>query len=77
MRDLPDDDTWISDRRRAIGQRVRRERLSQNLTQDQVWLAAGIDRRTLQRVEAGKDATLSTLLRIAYVLEVPLTDLVR
>lgn len=76
MRDLPDDDSWIFDRRRAIGQRIRGERLRQNLTQDQVWLAAGIDRRTLQRIEGGKDATLSTLLRIAHVLGVPLAELV-
>jgi hypothetical protein len=28
VRDLPDDDTWLTDRRRAIGDRVRAERQS-------------------------------------------------
>ena len=72
MRDLPDDDEWIAARRRAIGDRVRAERLRQNLTQDAVYLAAGISRYTLQRVEAGAEMKLSTLLRIAHVLDVPL-----
>ncbi|MER7738908.1 helix-turn-helix transcriptional regulator [Streptomyces sp. NPDC096538] len=75
MRDLPDDETWIADRRRAIGARIREERIRQNLTQDQVWQAARIDRRTLQYVEAGQEVKLSTLLRIAHVLDVPLPDL--
>ncbi|MER6821673.1 helix-turn-helix domain-containing protein [Streptomyces griseoincarnatus] len=75
MRDLPDDESWITDRRRAIGARIREERIRQNLTQDQVWQAARIDRRTLQYVEAGQEVKLSTLLRIAWVLELPLAEL--
>jgi len=77
VRDLPDDDAWIHERCGAIGNRVRAERRLKNLTQDQVWQAARIDRRTLQAVEAGQNVTLSTLLRIAWVLEIPLADLVR
>ncbi|MFJ5915051.1 helix-turn-helix domain-containing protein [Streptomyces ardesiacus] len=77
MRVLPDDDDWIPERRRAIGDRVRSERRRQGLTQDQVWQAARLDRRTVQNVEAGREMKLSTLLRIAYVLDVPLADLVR
>ena len=77
MRDLPEDDDWLIERRRAVGQRVRAERLHQNLTQDQVWLAAGIDRRTLQNVEAGQEMRLGTLMRIAWVLEVPLAEFVQ
>ncbi|WP_318203040.1 helix-turn-helix transcriptional regulator [Streptomyces sp. SCL15-4] len=76
MRDLPTDDGWIIDRRRHIGGRIRAERLRQSLTQDEVYLAAGISRWTLQRVEAGEDVQLSTLLRIACVLDIPLRDLV-
>jgi transcriptional regulator with XRE-family HTH domain len=76
VRDLPADDSWIADRRRAVGAAVRAERLRQHLTQDDVWLASGLSRWTVQRVEAGEDATLSTLLRIAHVLGVPLRDLV-
>ncbi|MFF7837526.1 helix-turn-helix domain-containing protein [Streptomyces ossamyceticus] len=77
MRDLPDDDTWIHDRRRAIGDRVRAERERQELTQEQVILAARIDRVTIWRVETGQEMKLSTLLKIARVLDVPLADLVR
>jgi transcriptional regulator with XRE-family HTH domain len=77
VQDLPDDDTWIPEHRRAIGERVRTERRRQNLTQDQVWLAARINRGTLQRVEAGEESQISTLLRIARVLEVPLATLVQ
>ncbi|ELP61770.1 helix-turn-helix transcriptional regulator [Streptomyces turgidiscabies] len=77
MQDAPDDDTWITDRRRAIGAQVRAERERQNLTQEQVILAARLDRVTLWRVESGEEYKLSTLLRIAHVLEIPLADLVR
>lgn len=76
MRDLPEDDNWITDRRRAVGAAIRAERLRQKLTQDDVWMAARISRWTVQRVESGEEATLSTLLRIARVLDVPLRDLV-
>jgi DNA-binding XRE family transcriptional regulator len=77
VRDLPDDEQWIRDRRRAIGARIREERERQGYTQDSMYLAARISRWTYQRVEAGEEVTLGTLLRIAWVLEVPLSDLVR
>jgi transcriptional regulator with XRE-family HTH domain len=76
VRDLPDDDAWILARRRAIGARFRDERRRQGLTQDDVWIAAHLTRWTVQRVEAGEEAKLSTLLRIAAVLDVPLAVLV-
>ncbi|MEU7383996.1 helix-turn-helix transcriptional regulator [Streptomyces sp. NPDC042207] len=79
MRALPDDndDSWLSEVHQAIGDRVRTERLRQNLTQDEVWQAAHIDRRTLQHVEAGRDVKVSTLARIARVLDVPLSSLMQ
>jgi transcriptional regulator with XRE-family HTH domain len=77
MRDLPDDDSWLTERRRAIGERVRAERLRQNLTQDQVWMTARLTRWTYQRLEYGEEVQLSTLLRIAWVLDVPVADLTR
>lgn len=77
VQDLPADDTWISDQRRAIGDRIRAERRRQRLTQDDVWMAARIARWTYQRVERGEEVELGTLLRIARVLGVPLADLVR
>lgn len=76
MRDLPDnDDIWLTGRRAAIGEHLRQVRHHRNLTQDQVWQAARVDRRTLQYVESGAEVKLSTLLRIAWVLEVSLGDL--
>ncbi|MFB7112306.1 helix-turn-helix domain-containing protein [Streptomyces sp. NPDC056291] len=72
-----DDDSWLSEVHQTIGDRVRSERLRQNLTQDAVWQAARIDRRTLQHVEAGRDVKLSTLARVARVLGVPLADLMQ
>lgn len=77
VQELPDDDTWIDDHRRAIGDRVRAERERQRLTQEQVILAGRIDRVTLWRVETGQEVVLSTLLKVARVLDVPLADLVR
>lgn len=77
-RDLPHDDDWIRARQQLIGQRIQTERIRQNLIQEAVFLAAGLDRRTLQAIEAGTaNPTLHTLLRLAYVLDVPLADLVR
>ncbi|MFM9811585.1 helix-turn-helix domain-containing protein [Streptomyces scabiei] len=77
MQELPDDDSWIADHRRVIGDRVRAERLHQNLTQEKLYLAARVDRVTLQRVEAGEDVRLSTLLKIARALGMSLAELVR
>ncbi len=54
------------------------ERIRQNLTQENLYLAARVDRRTLQALEAGSgNPTFATLHRIAYVLDVPLSDLVQ
>lgn len=78
MPHLPDDDTWLLDERRSIGDRIRVRRLRQNLTQEQVFLAARIARSTYQDIEAGaSDARITTLLRIAHVLGVHVTDLLR
>lgn len=73
MQDLPREDNWTSEQRRAIGARIREERVRQNLTQDQVWLAAGINRWTYQRAEYGDEVQLSTLLRILRVLDITVT----
>ncbi|MBP5890660.1 helix-turn-helix transcriptional regulator [Streptomyces sp. LBUM 1483] len=77
MREMPDDDSWMLEDRRAIGKRIRAERLRQRVSQEQLILAAGLDRVTIWRVESGRDMALSTLQRIAHVLDVPLSDLVR
>lgn len=72
---LPDDDSWIPEQLRTIGDRLRAERERQKLTQETVMLAARIDRVTLWRLETGQETKLSTLLRVARVLDVPLGDL--
>ncbi|GHA28531.1 hypothetical protein GCM10010372_30370 [Streptomyces tauricus] len=78
MRELPEDDGWLRSRQRQIGQRVQAARQQQNLTQDALYLATGLDRRTVQTLEAGTgNPTMATLLRISYVLDVPLADLVK
>jgi transcriptional regulator with XRE-family HTH domain len=75
---LPDDDEWLARERRAIGDRIRVTRLHQNRTQESVFLAAELSRSTYQAVESGTaDARVSTLLKIARVLGVHVTDLLR
>lgn len=77
-RELPEDDDWIRARQRVIGERLQTERVRQGLTQEAVYLAADVHRGTLQALEAGRgNPTVETLLRLAYVLDVPLSDLVR
>lgn len=76
MPTLPDDDDWLLQERRAIGDRIRVTRLRQNRTQENVFLAAGLARSSYQEVEAGTaDAKISTLLKIAHVLGVQVSDL--
>lgn len=78
MPTLPADDEWIARERRAIGDRIRVTRLHQNRTQESVFLAAGVSRSAYQAVEAGSaDARVSTLLRIAHVLGVHISALLR
>ncbi|WP_435279372.1 helix-turn-helix domain-containing protein [Streptomyces sp. 1222.5] len=73
-----DDDEWLTERSRVIGDRIRTERNRLGYTQERLFLGAGISRDVLQRIEAGgHNPTLHTLLRIARVLDVPLADLVR
>lgn len=78
MPHLPDDDAWLLERRRAIGDRIRVERHRQNRTQESVFLAARVARKTFQDIEAGNvDARITTLLRIAHVLGVHAADLLQ
>lgn len=78
MPQLPDDDGWLRDRRRAIGDRIRIERIRQDRTQEDVFLTARMGRKTYQDVEGGLvDARISTLLRIAHSLGVHVSDLLK
>lgn len=72
---LPD---WVPTRRQAIGGAIRVERKRQKLTQERLGELAGLDRKTINRVEQAHHATsIDYLLVIADALHVPLADLVR
>ncbi|MFS4103721.1 helix-turn-helix transcriptional regulator [Streptomyces sp. SID8499] len=78
MPTLPDDDDWLLQERRAIGDRIRVIRIRENRTQESVFLAARVARSAYQEIEAGiADARVGTLMRIARVLGVHVTDLLR
>lgn len=69
-------DQWIRDAQRAVGDCIRVARIRENLTQERLAERAGIDRSTIQRLEGGTtDAKISHLLRIARVLRIPLKSL--
>jgi len=75
---LPDNDDWIRQERQSIGDRIRVTRLRQNRTQESVFLAAHVGRSTYQGIEAGAhDARIGTLMKIARVLGVHVSDLLR
>ncbi|MFI1732659.1 helix-turn-helix domain-containing protein [Streptomyces acidicola] len=72
---MPD---WVLTRRRAIGDNIRAARTAKKLSQEKLAEAAGLDRKTVNRIEQGAHATLiDHLLLIADALDVPLADLVR
>lgn len=55
--------------------KIKELRLSQHLSQEQLAEKAGISVRTLQRLEAGEDVSISTLNAVANALDVPVGDL--
>lgn len=65
---------WVLTRRRQIGDRIRTGR---KLSQEKLAELAGLDRKTVNRIEQGTHSTLiDHLLLIADALRVPLRDLV-
>lgn len=52
-----------------LGSRVQRERLNRNLTQADLAESAGIGTRTVRYLEAGRQTTVETLIRILRALE--------
>jgi transcriptional regulator with XRE-family HTH domain len=70
-----DQPQWIIDARRAMGDRVRVQRLHLNLTQERLAELTGIDRSTIQRIEYGEEAKISHFLLIARELRVHVRDL--
>lgn len=62
---------------RVVGRRIRIHRLVRELTQEQLAEAAGISRSFLSLLEHGaRGVDVVRLLRIAGVLDVPLTEIV-
>lgn len=70
-----DQPEWVLDARRAAGDRIRVRRLHQNMTQETLAYTSGVDRSTVQRMEAGAEMKLSHLLLVAHALRVHVTDL--
>ncbi|THA82708.1 helix-turn-helix transcriptional regulator [Streptomyces sp. A0592] len=69
---------WVIARQRAIGVRLRQARTRANLSQERLAELAGIDRKTVVRLEGGqRDVRLTVWLRLAHALGVPLADLLR
>ncbi|MEV6105680.1 helix-turn-helix transcriptional regulator [Streptomyces sp. NPDC051940] len=67
----------VLNRREIIGARIRARRIHQNLTQQGLAEAVGIDLKTVHRIEyAQSDPRLSVLLLIADALDMPLAQLV-
>ena len=52
-----------------LGQRVQRERLNRNLTQAAVAERAGVGTRTVRYLEAGRQTTVETLIRVLRALD--------
>jgi transcriptional regulator with XRE-family HTH domain len=53
----------------SIGERIGRHRLDRNLTQAELASAAGVSKRTIERLEAGESTQLSNFIRILRALE--------
>jgi transcriptional regulator with XRE-family HTH domain len=53
----------------VLGAFIRETRLRQNKTQEDVAIAAGIQRMTLVRIEKGSGGTIATLIRLLRSLE--------
>lgn len=69
---------WVLTRRQQLAHRIAALRATAGLSQDQLAVTTGLDRRTIQRFEAAtRDPGYSDLLLIADALGVPLADLVR
>ncbi|MEA1950863.1 MAG: helix-turn-helix domain-containing protein [Planctomycetota bacterium] len=52
-----------------LGMRMARRRMELGMTQAEVAEQAGVGKRTVERIEAGTDTQLSTLIRLLSVLD--------
>lgn len=65
MQDTLSDDTLLDE----VGDRIYRRRLDFEWTQAELADAAGVSKRTLERLEAGSSITLTSFFRILRALE--------
>lgn len=63
--DLLTDDSVLH----RLGERVNRQRLQGNQTQAELATAAGVSKRTIERLEAGESTQLSNFIRILRALD--------
>lgn len=64
-------DNLISDQRNVLAETIYKLRLKKGLTQQGLALEAGIDRKTINRIECGHfSPSLDTLVRLSEVLAV-------
>ncbi len=61
---------------RALGQRVRELRKKHGYSQEDM-ISFGFSARHFQQIEAGRPITVTTMLRLCEVLEVPMAKLVK
>jgi transcriptional regulator with XRE-family HTH domain len=52
----------------ALGTRLGRTRLERNLTQRELAEQAGVERKAIQRIEAGESVTLTSFIRVLRAL---------
>ena len=72
---MPLDQTQAAQLKR-LGSNIRRERMSRNITQEKLAEAAGLNPRTVQKIEAGSvNILITTLLRIRKSLRCGWEDL--
>lgn len=72
---MPLDQTQAAQLKR-LGANVRRERMSQRMTQEKLAETVGLNPRTIQKIEAGKvNILVTTLLRIRKALRCGWEDL--
>ena len=54
---------------RELGRRVARQRLDMGISQAAAAEQAGVGKRTVERIEAGEDTQMSTIIRLLRVLD--------
>ena len=70
------DEKYFEDRLIRLGRTIKFIRKKVKMTQAELAIVAEIDRSYLQRIEKGKNATLSTFMRICLALQISEKDFI-